>query len=74
MLWSAIAIRLRSVMRVLRRPNAAEPRGLLLVLLGFTTRIEPPLGLCPAEPRAYFVILEDAICLDTSSKSASTVA
>ena len=74
MLWSDKAILLRSVITVLRRPNPIEPRGLLLVLLGLTIRIEPPPVLCPVEPLEYLVRLDDAICLDTSSSSFSTVA
>lgn len=60
-----------SFMTVLLRPKPIEFLGLLLALLGLTTRIEH--GFWPAEFREYLDKFWDAICFETSSKSISTV-
>lgn len=61
-----------SFITVCRLPNPAEPLGLLLALLGFTTRIEFA-GLGPCEVLEKRTGLLIAICLETSSRSISTV-
>lgn len=59
-------------MTVRRLPSPIELLGLLLVVFGLTTRIEPVV-LCPPDPLEYRERFDDAIWLDTSSSSISTV-
>jgi hypothetical protein len=61
-----------SFITVLRRANPIELLGLLLALLGLTTRIEPPVFWL-FDPRECRGIFEAAIRFETSSSSISTV-